>query len=76
MAAAALALARIGGPAFDAFWLLAALAVLWEWQGLVGTPRRVPLTLLGGAALAVATALAARGDPGRALVGGLCSAPP
>ncbi len=68
MAAAALALAWMGGPAFDAFWLLAALAVLWEWQGLAGMPRRVPLTLLGGAALAVATALAARGDPGRALV--------
>ncbi|WP_237480062.1 phosphatidate cytidylyltransferase [Lichenibacterium dinghuense] len=67
MAAAALGLAWAGGPAFDAFWFLAALAVLWEWHGLVGTPRRAPLTLLGGAAMLVATALAARGDPGRAL---------
>ena len=69
MAAAALSLAWLGGPAFDAFWFLAALAVLWEWHGLVGTPRRVPLTVLGGGALAVATALASCGDPGRALLG-------
>ena len=68
MAAAALLLAWAGGPAFDAFWLLAALGVLWEWLGLVGAPRRVPLTLLAGVALAVGTALAARGDPGRAVL--------
>ena len=68
MATAALGLAWLGGPAFDAFWVLAALAVLWEWHGLVGTARRVPLMMLGGAALAAAAVLAARGDPSRALV--------
>ncbi|RYC32914.1 phosphatidate cytidylyltransferase [Lichenibacterium minor] len=68
LAAVALALAWAGGPAFDLFWFAAALAVLWEWHGLVAAPRRGPLTLLGGAALAVAAALAARGDPGRAVL--------
>ncbi len=68
MAAAALGLAWLGGPVFDVFWLLAALAVLWEWHGLVGTARRLPLMILGGAALAAAAVLAARGDPSRALV--------
>ena len=66
MGAAALGTAWAGGLVFDVFWCLAAIAVLWEWHGLVGTPRRVPSTMLGGAALVVTVASAARGDPGRA----------
>lgn len=67
MGAAALGTAVAGGPLFDLFWWLAAVAVLWEWHGLAGLPRRNPLVLLGGTALAAATLLAARGEPGHAL---------
>ena len=49
MGAAALGTAVLGGPLFDLFWWLAAVAVLWEWHGLAGLSRRNPLVLLGGA---------------------------
>ncbi|RYB05705.1 phosphatidate cytidylyltransferase [Lichenibacterium ramalinae] len=68
MGAAALATAVLGGPLFDLFWWLAAVAVLWEWHGLAGLSRRNPLVLLGGAALAAAALLAGRAEPGHALV--------
>lgn len=67
MGAAALGTAILGGPLFDLFWWLAAVAVLWEWHGLAGLSRRNPLTLLGGAALAAAAVLAGRAEPGHAL---------
>ena len=63
MAAAAVATAWIGGPVFTLFWCLAALAVLWEWQGLVAGPRRNPAVAVGGVALAVAAFLAGAGRP-------------
>ena len=63
MASAAVATAWIGGPVFTLFWLVAALAVLWEWQGLVAGPRRRPAVAAGGVALAVAAFLAGAGRP-------------
>ena len=63
MAAAAVATAWIGGLVFTLFWCLAALAVLWEWQGLVAGPRRGWAIAAGGVALAVAAFLAGGGQP-------------
>ena len=63
MASAAVATAWVGGPVFTLFWLLAALAVLWEWQGLVVGPRRGPTVAAGGVALAGAAFLAGAGRP-------------
>jgi phosphatidate cytidylyltransferase len=39
MGGLALATAWIGGFIFAAFWWLAALVVLWEWQRLIGGAR-------------------------------------
>lgn len=66
MAVVAVGTAWAGGPVFDLFWFLAAMAVLWEWHGLVGTPRRAAASVLGGVAVAVATVLAGRGYVGEA----------
>ena len=63
MASAALATAWVGGPVFTLFWFLAALAILWEWQGLVGGSRRGLTVAAGGVALAGAAFLAGAGRP-------------
>ena len=55
--AAALAAAWAGGFPFLALWLLAAGAVLWEWQKLVGGERLAARIVVGGLTLC-ATALA------------------
>lgn len=44
-----------GGHWFNAFWLVAAAAIFWEWLGLTGSPRRV-LLAAGGAGLLAAIA--------------------
>jgi phosphatidate cytidylyltransferase len=62
MAVLAIGTAWIGGAAFAIFWCLAAIAVLWEWHGVVGLSRRLPILLLGGAALAASTLLVLRGQ--------------
>ena len=67
MASAAVAAAWVGGPVLTLFWLSAAVAVLWEWQGLVAGPRRVPAVAAGGVALAGAAFLAGAGRPGAAI---------
>src|SRR4051812_43401205 len=36
LAPIAIAAVYFGGWAFSVFWVIAALAVLWEWAGLVG----------------------------------------
>ena len=66
MAAAAIGTAWIGGAVFAAFWCLAAIAILWEWHGIIGLSRRVPIVLLGGAALAASTLLVVRGETAHA----------
>jgi phosphatidate cytidylyltransferase len=56
--------AYLGGWPFAAFWGLAAIGIFWEWIALVaGTERRLMLLAGGGAALAVALALAGGGYP-------------
>ncbi|MEA2936281.1 MAG: phosphatidate cytidylyltransferase [Variibacter sp.] len=52
----ALAAAFAGGVPFALFWLVAALAVLWEWITLLSPGARAPL-IVGGAALVGATLL-------------------
>ena len=57
-----------GGVAFVVFWLAAALAVLWEWQRLIGTAGGMGRLAVGALALVVATGLASHGDLGWAVV--------
>jgi phosphatidate cytidylyltransferase len=54
----ALAAAAAGGYWFTAFWLIAALAVHWEWQNLIGGPNQHLRAAIGGAGLVVAAPLA------------------
>jgi phosphatidate cytidylyltransferase len=51
MVALALAALHIGGHAFVLFWLIAAIAVHWEWQRLIGGDRQFLRFLLGITAL-------------------------
>jgi phosphatidate cytidylyltransferase len=48
MGGLALATAWIGGFVFAAFWWLASVVVLWEWQRLVGGARLTERVALGG----------------------------
>ena len=63
MAALAIGTARAGGPVFDLFWLVAAVVVLLEWQGLVGATRRFALGLLGCMVLGMAEVYGAHAQP-------------
>ena len=67
MAALALGTAWAGGPVFDLFWLAAAVAVLLEWQGLVGARRRLALGLLGCLVLGIVGVYGAGAQPAAAL---------
>jgi phosphatidate cytidylyltransferase len=58
MGSAALAAAWAGGFVFAAFWWVASVAVLWEWQRLVGGGRLVERVAVGGVALALASLFA------------------
>lgn len=66
----ALGAAYLGGPVFAVFWLVAALAVLWEWNSLLGHDGALRTTIVGGAVLLAATWLVLLGyvGPGLALV--------
>ncbi len=48
----------VGGDLFVVFWLTAAVAINWEWQGLIGGERRLARVAVGGAGVAAAAALA------------------
>jgi len=67
MAPLALVVAYLGGWPFAAFWGVAALAILWEWCGMVAAlpwPRRA-MWIVGGVAYAglmLAATLVLRGD--------------
>jgi phosphatidate cytidylyltransferase len=63
----ALFFAYLGGWAFAAFWAAAALGVLWEWSSLVGRSERWPVLIVGGLAIAGASALTETAWPGTAL---------
>jgi phosphatidate cytidylyltransferase len=58
MGSAALAAAWIGGFLFAAFWWLASVVVLWEWQRLVGGERLIERVAVGAFGLALAALLA------------------
>ncbi|MBL1258133.1 CDP-archaeol synthase [Methylocystis sp. Sn-Cys] len=66
LVAAAVATLYFGGAIFAAFWLVAAFAVNWEWQGLIGGERRVARVAAGGVATATAAAFGRNGLAGYA----------
>jgi phosphatidate cytidylyltransferase len=67
LAPLALGAAYAGGPLFLAFWSLAALGVLWEWQTLVCAADRAAAVAVGGGTLAGAALLLAFDWPAAAL---------
>ncbi|MGJ0424459.1 phosphatidate cytidylyltransferase [Methylocystis sp.] len=66
MVIAALGALYLGGDVFALFWLAAAFAVNWEWQGLIGGEGRAARIVVGGAAVAAATAFGRVFMPGAA----------
>jgi phosphatidate cytidylyltransferase len=58
MGLAALVIAWIGGFVFVAFWWIASVIVLWEWQRIVRGDRLVERVVIGALALAVAALFA------------------
>ncbi|MGJ0453142.1 MAG: phosphatidate cytidylyltransferase [Methylocystis sp.] len=66
MVIAALGALYLGGDVFALFWLAAAFAVNWEWQGLIGGDGRAARIAVGGAAVAAATAFGRVFMPGAA----------
>jgi phosphatidate cytidylyltransferase len=58
LATVAIAVLWAGGVLFAMFWLAVGLAILWEWQGLVGETRHSPRFLAGAVGIAVAAAFA------------------
>jgi phosphatidate cytidylyltransferase len=62
LAPLAVATAYFGGWPFALFWSAAAIGVFWEWSALVADKNRRPIVVVGGAALALASALAAGGQ--------------
>jgi phosphatidate cytidylyltransferase len=74
MMAAALGALWLGGQAFNLFWLTAFLAVLWEWQRLVGGARPLWRFAAGAVGLVLATAAQANRFPEAAVLALLASA--
>lgn len=68
LAPLAIAAAYFGGIAFTAFWAVAALAVLWEWDTLVCAHDRNAVLATGALAIAGAAALVALDRPGIAVI--------
>jgi phosphatidate cytidylyltransferase len=58
LAAVSLSVLWVGGVLFALFWLAAGLAILWEWQALLGEVRRRARFLIGTVGLAIAAAFA------------------
>jgi phosphatidate cytidylyltransferase len=67
LAPLAIAAAYFGGLVFLAFWSVAALAVLWEWQTLVCQDERNPVLATGAVALAGSGLLIRLDRPGIAM---------
>ena len=63
LAPAAIGAAYLGGPLFAVFWVIAAIAVFWEWNGLVNSGGNALVFSAGAGALAVAAVLAERELP-------------
>jgi len=64
----AIGTAYLGGWPFALFWGAAALGVLWEWISLVAPSEERFMLLTGGAALALAVALAGMGHAWAAVI--------
>jgi phosphatidate cytidylyltransferase len=62
MGSVALAATWIGGFLFAAFWWLASIVVLWEWQRLVGGERLIVARVVAGAVALALVALSALHD--------------
>ena len=67
LAPIAIAAAYFGGLIFLAFWLIAALGVLWEWDTLVCGPDRFRVLAIGAVALIAAGLLLAFDRSGTAV---------
>jgi phosphatidate cytidylyltransferase len=67
LAPVAIAAAYFGGLAFIAFWAIAALAVLWEWDTLVCADDRNAVLATGAVALAGSALLLVLGRAGIAI---------
>jgi phosphatidate cytidylyltransferase len=68
LVAVAAGAAVYGGEVFVFFWLVTAFAVVWEWEGLIGSARRLARVSLAGCAVAIAAGIARGGEPEAALV--------
>ena len=68
MMALALGVTSTGGVAFDLLWLVAALAILGEWQVLIGGGERLARIAVGGLAIAAAALLVEDARPGMAVL--------
>ena len=64
----ALATTHKGGDLFVLFWFAASVAILWEWQRLIGAAMLVLRVSLGSVVLAYAAFSASRLDPMLALL--------
>jgi phosphatidate cytidylyltransferase len=67
MIAFSLATLKIGGFVFVAFWLVAAIAMHWEWQRMTGGPHESVRMMGGGAVIALVAGLVALGARDAAL---------
>jgi phosphatidate cytidylyltransferase len=67
LAPVAIVVAYVGGWPFVLFWTAAAIAILWEWMGLVAPENRVALAA-GAAAIVLSAPLAMLGRPLAALL--------
>ncbi len=63
-----LAALHVGGFGFVAFWLVAAVAVHWEWQRMTGGPHEPIRMIGGGTVIALVAGLAALGARDAALL--------
>ena len=63
LAPLAIGAAYYGGWPFLLFWLIAAIAVLWEWNGLVQDRNAQTVTIVGGAGLIAGALILGLGKP-------------
>ncbi len=62
LAVLAVATLVVGGHLFALFWLIAAFAINWEWQGLIGGERRLARVVIGAVALSAAAGFTHGGE--------------
>jgi phosphatidate cytidylyltransferase len=62
LAVLAVATLVVGGHMFVLFWLIAAFAINWEWQGLIGGERRLARVVIGAVGLSAAAGFTHGGE--------------